>query len=348
MDGGLRIIQAHYGIGSLDDLDVRERLQSLVVNDSLDIIVNNSTLVPGQNPFRGQKKQLNVTYSYDSGDVITATRQEKEALIIGQPQRRELASGVNILAGTKSGKYHLPDGGVVSDQGMVKPVEADSGRAVVNEIVLGSPRTPAALNDYLIRKFSISPYRLRAPMPIELPNFHRNDLAQLFAELGFRRGAEIGVAEGNYSEVLLEANPTCELLLVDPWHAYSDNPQNKSKEKHEFAFDEVIRKTKDYPNVKMVKDYSMNAVRDVGYASLDFVYIDGMHSYSYVMSDLFEWTARVRSGGIIALDDWYYIDRARWGAGVVEAVQDFTRAYDIKPWFICQGHRSIDAFWVNP
>jgi hypothetical protein len=185
-------------------------------------------------------------------------------------------------------------------------------------------------------------------MPIELRDFHRNDLAQLFAELEFKRGAEIGVAEGKYSEVLLKANPDCELLLVDPWHAYSDNPQNKSIEKNKYAYNETVRRTKDYPNVRLDMRFSMDAVRDVGETTLDWVYIDGHHSYPYVMCDIVEWAKRVRSGGIVALDDVYKLDEARWGAGPMEAIYDYTRAMRINPWFLIDAHKSVDAFFVKP
>lgn len=47
----------------------------------------------------------------------------------------------------------------------------------------------------------------RVSGPIEIPGVDRNDLATLFCELGFKEGAEIGVEQGAYSEVLLTHNP---------------------------------------------------------------------------------------------------------------------------------------------
>jgi len=254
-----------------------------------------------------------------------------------------LTDGVNLLAAQESEKYNLPKSyeQVIMED---KPVAyAPDG---VNTLI---PTTSVALNDYLIRKFSISPQRLRGPMPIELRDFHRNDLAQLFAELGFKRGAEIGVAEGRYSEVLLKANPECELLLVDPWHAYSGNPQNKTKEKHEFAYDEAKRRTANYPNVTLDMRYSMDAVREVEHESLDFLYCDGNHLFDYCVSDLIWWSPKVRSGGIVSGDDYYALDQKRWiGGGVVEAVQAYTNAHRIPIWWIFQGHKSTDFMWVKP
>jgi hypothetical protein len=100
---------------------------------------------------------------------------------------------------------------------------------------------------------------------------------------------------------------------------------------------------------------SLDAVRAVADRSLDFVYIDGHHNFQNVTNDIVEWSRKVRFGGIIAGHDYY---GSKPGAGLhVQLVVDaFTRAYDIKPWFILGAkdgavgverdeHRSF--LWVN-
>lgn len=331
----LKIHAARYGVFdsqspfSDHSIDVADRVRSLVKGDSLDIIVNNSTLTPGSNPFRGKKKALSVQYSYDGGEKVLVQRDEKDWLIIGQAHRQESPPTVTATL----------------------DLFQDATREKMELLVHGSaPMSATALNDYLIRKFSVSPQRLRAPMPIEIRDFHRDDLAALFAELGFKRGAEIGVAEGKFSQVLLETNPNWEhLLLVDPWHAYSGNPQNKSKEKHEFALNETRRKTAGYNCVRMVQDYSMRVVQGVDLESLDMVYVDASHLFDDCVMDIIEWSKRVRSGGIVSGDDYYALDQKRWvGGGVVEAVQAYTNAHRIPIWYIFAGHKSTDFLWVKP
>lgn len=328
---GLIIYSAYYGIGPHvgEFMDVTQQLRSLVKDSSLDIVVNNSTLTPNQNLFRGKKKHLIVVYSIDKSEDTVRRVEEKDWLIIGPVAQSNVPAMVSASVQT------------VRDTLQLLGVEAMQPKEVL------PPMTAAALNDYLIRKFSISPQRLRGPMPIELRDFHRNDLAQLFAKLGFKRGAEIGVAEGNYSEVLLKANPECELLLVDPWHHYSDNPQGKSKEKYEFAYVEMVRKTMGYQHVKVATKYSMDAVRDVEDNLLDFVYLDAHHSYPFIMEDLINWTRKVRSGGIVAGDDAFKLDEKRWGAGPMEAIYDYTRAMRINPWWLINAHKSVDFFFVK-
>jgi hypothetical protein len=200
------------------------------------------------------------------------------------------------------------------------------------------------LNDHLVRKFKLNDRRLRGPMPVELQQFDRTDLARFMAELKFTKGAEIGVAEGHYSETLCQWIPDLELICVDPWTRYSDNPRAHSEEHQQFSENETRRRLAPYPKTKIVKDYSMNAVNDVPWESLDFCYIDGHHSFDYVMQDLIEWSRRVRSGGIVAGDDYFPM---RWG-GVVEAVNAYTEAHDIPLWFIMQVPRGVDFFWVKP
>lgn len=333
----LVIHSAHYGIGGSDDIDVRKVLQRNVINNVLDVMVSNAFLEVG-NPFRGQKKKLRVTYSYDGGEPVSVEREERDWLIIGQSARY-----VKQLVPDSDGRRI---GDMFAENRMANQLIEPAPVSTVTLLTEIQKLSAPALNDFLTRRFQIPSHRLRGPMPIEVPTFHRDDLAKLFAELGMNKGAEIGVAEGNYSEVLVRANPNLELLCVDPWHAYSGNPQNKSKEKNEYAYNEAKRKLAG-TKARLVMKSSIDAVRDVDDGSLDFVYIDGNHSFDFVMFDLIAWSKKVRSGGIMAGDDYYFLDPKRWGAGPVEAVQAYTSAHKISPWFICNAHRSVDYFWVK-
>jgi predicted O-methyltransferase YrrM len=198
-------------------------------------------------------------------------------------------------------------------------------------------------NDFLIRKFKLSERRLRSPMPIERHDFDRNDLAAMFGELGFTKGAEIGVAEGDYSEILCQKIPNLELLCVDPWGVYPDNPRGHAPDRQIRAKAHVTDRLKNY-KATLWQGYSMDAAREVPFGSLDFVYIDGNHSFDYALPDIVEWSKRVRSGGIVSGDDYFQM---RWG-GVVDAVNAYTHHHRIHPWFTCAAWRSVDWFWVRP
>jgi len=55
----------------------------------------------------------------------------------------------------------------------------------------------------------------------------------------------------------------------------------------------------------------------------DWVYIDGNHQYEFVLSDLRHCLSKVKAGGIIAGDDYYW--RPDEGCPVKRAVQDFIK-----------------------
>lgn len=58
--------------------------------------------------------------------------------------------------------------------------------------------------------------------PIILQYMKRMHLAALFKELGYRTGAEIGVAYGEYSRTLTTVNPAATIYSIDPWEPYPE------------------------------------------------------------------------------------------------------------------------------
>jgi hypothetical protein len=103
----------------------------------------------------------------------------------------------------------------------------------------------------------------------------------------------------------------------------------------------------------------MDAVKDFKDESLDFAFIDGNHSFEYVINDIAEWSKKVRVGGIISGHDyWNSIDTKPWAAvanpyermrlcQVKDAVDGWTKAHLIKPWFIMTNDKCPSFFWVK-
>lgn len=182
--------------------------------------------------------------------------------------------------------------------------------------------------------------------PIRVKGFTRVMLAQLFRELGFKYGAEVGVAEGIYSLVLCQEIPGLELLCVDLWDTYYRGDNAKAKIKDKAMQDEALalaHEKLDKFNVKFIRNTSMRTVQTIQPNSLDFVYIDADHSFDFVMQDIIEWSKRVKPGGIVAGHDYF---RFR-GAGVVDAVNAYTHAHQIHEWFN-DDQRETGFFWVKP
>ncbi len=126
---------------------------------------------------------------------------------------------------------------------------------------------------YIIDKWDLN---ILAPIPIQIPNSSRTALAQLFRDLGYRVGAEIGTLGGEYARNLKKNNPDLTLYCVDPWEIY-DGIQYYDQNKLTEYYNRAVRLLEGYKNVHFIKKKSMDAVKDFEDNSLDFVYIDGNH-----------------------------------------------------------------------
>ena len=77
-------------------------------------------------------------------------------------------------------------------------------------------------------------------------------------------------------------------------------------------------------NAVIIKKKSLDATKDIK-EPLDFVYIDGDHSYDSVMLDIILWSKMIRKGGVISGHDY-----RRNKFGVKVAVDDYTRQHGLK------------------
>jgi hypothetical protein len=188
------------------------------------------------------------------------------------------------------------------------------------------------------RKFKLNNKAMRFIPSCSSVRFNRNHLAQLFGEVGFNRGAEIGVRRGRFSEIMCKCNPNLFLYCIDPWSPI-ENKYNAERQKqiYEFAAEKLAKY-----NTKIIKKTSMDALADIENNELDFVFIDGNHDFDYVMMDIILWADKVKSGGIIAVHDFYNGE-----VGVVKAVEAYTHSHSIRPWFVTKEHTPT-AYWVNP
>lgn len=191
-------------------------------------------------------------------------------------------------------------------------------------------------------------------LPIEIPNAGRDDLARLFARLGFREGVEVGVKEGEYSEVLLREVPGLHLRSVDPWLVRDGYRDARGQEVFDGYEAEARRRLGVFPGSEIVKGFSVDVARSLSDGSLDFVYIDGHHSFQAATNDIAEWGPKIRRGGILAGHD-YARFRGGFDNKAQEVVDAWTAAYEVRPWFVLgrkaklpgevrDRHRSF--FWV--
>lgn len=137
----------------------------------------------------------------------------------------------------------------------------------------------------------------------------RHDLAKYFNELGFKLGAEIGVFDGYYSEILCKNIADLKLYSIDAWKTYTGYKDHKLQSSMNKAHTMAIRRLKPY-DCKIIKKFSIDAVNDFKDRSLDFVYIDGNHEYNYIKQDIEQWSEKVRKGGIVAGHDYNEVAQA--------------------------------------
>ena len=92
----------------------------------------------------------------------------------------------------------------------------------------------------------------------------------------------------------------------------------------------------------------MEALKDFNDNSLDFVFIDGNHTFEYVVEDIAQWSKKVKVGGIVSGHDyWRSIESEKplyvknltlleqlKLVQVKDAVNSWVSANRIKPWFI--------------
>ena len=186
-------------------------------------------------------------------------------------------------------------------------------------------------------------FRIKGEMSVPYTGFldsTREHLAELFCELGFKTGAEIGVMWGGYSEVLLRKIPGLKLYCIDCWAPFEGGRPSQQRQ------DRIYRRAVKILTplgATIIKKTSMDALADIKDGSLDFVYIDAMHSFDFIMEDLIGWSKKVRRGGIVSGHDYTHIPTC----GVVHAVQAYTRGHNILEWCITK-ELWPSFFWVKP
>jgi glycosyltransferase involved in cell wall biosynthesis len=163
------------------------------------------------------------------------------------------------------------------------------------------------------------------------PGLNRPGLYRLFANRGFKRGAEIGVQRARNAFVMLENIPGLKLFLVEPYKDHTANKRKWGKRNHA-KFRRMARNRLKGQNVVWLENFSEIAAYKVPDNSLDFVYIDGEHTWDYVIVDLVTWYRKVRKGGIISGHDFEYRGdfNLKGNAKVAEALMHFMEIYKIK------------------
>ena len=185
---------------------------------------------------------------------------------------------------------------------------------------------------------------------VEIPDCNRGDLPQFFMDIGLTTGVEVGVYKADYTVRLCQAGLT--IFGVDPWEAYpeyyiEDTGEWETPQARLDAFYEISKKAiEPYPNCTLIRKKSMDAVKDFADNSIDFVYIDGHHALPFVILDLWEWSKKVKKGGIIAGHDYSQTPkgpRDPCALHVRYAVDAFIRTMYIPKWYLLGSQEKVSG-----
>ena len=197
--------------------------------------------------------------------------------------------------------------------------------------------------DYIVNKYNID-LKNRSPFWINCNRL--TDLPQLFKELNFKVGAEIGVLKGQYSEILCQALPDTKIYSIDPWVYYPVYKNFRRAHNYEPLYQEAKQRLSVYPNNEIIRKSSLEAVNDFEDGSLDFVFIDADHRFAPFVDDLAVWTPKVRKGGIMAGHDMGR-SHSKDFVHVRFVIPAWCAAYRIHPWFVLEAPKQRSWMWVN-
>ena len=155
-------------------------------------------------------------------------------------------------------------------------------------------------------------------------------------------GAEIGVWKSDTSDLFLSRKPK-HLHLVDPWSVepYKGDGWPRYVQKYQGVtggfteaavsrfydslYNTIQEKYSKHSNVSVHRSFSTEWFNSMEDDSLDWIYVDGDHSYDGVTSDLNHCLRVVKTGSYIYGDD--YNDAKR---EVKDAVTDFVKKHNLK------------------
>jgi predicted O-methyltransferase YrrM len=150
-------------------------------------------------------------------------------------------------------------------------------------------------------------------------------------------GAEIGTARGHNAKSMFRTLNINHLYLIDPYIPYFD-ARNKLETSYADCFKRAQHVLSNYlDRVTFIKKTSIAAYPEVP-GDLDFVYVDGNHSYEYVKKDIELYWNKVRSGGVLGGHDFspdYY--------EVAKAVIEFAE----KQGLVINARTSHCDWWFN-
>lgn len=174
---------------------------------------------------------------------------------------------------------------------------------------------------------------------------HRDHLYKLLPENSI--AVEIGVAEGNFSRDILNWPNIAKLYSIDSWKTLNQKGDGGSEQTwHDANYTKAMSLLTPFGERSVVlRQMSSAAVFQFEDNSVDFIHLDGDHSYDGVLSDLIAWYPKMKSGAVISGHDYLMTQY-----GVQQAVTDFTKKMGVKEVFVMPENKPEDAgfYFLKP
>lgn len=138
---------------------------------------------------------------------------------------------------------------------------------------------------------------------------------------------EVGVWKGDLSRQIVQTKAQ-KIYLIDPWKSIDDFPGRLHNTEQKILDDiyKKVRRRFSFDNrVRVIRKFSTEACLGFENESIDWIYIDGNHSYEFVKEDLNNWWPKIKPGGFMCGDDYidgkYQVENLNFG--IIPAVDEF-------------------------
>ena len=180
----------------------------------------------------------------------------------------------------------------------------------------------------------------------------RFDFPEFLAGIGLKVGVEIGVSRGEMTEEFCKAG--LKLFGIDPWVPFPGQGRcNLYQSTADIHLGITLDRMAPYIEnglCTFIKKTSMDALDDFQRGSLDFVYMDGRHEFPFIAEDVYYWSDKVRTGGIVAGHDYRNSGwRTKNTVYHVKAIIDaYTVLYEIENWWVFGKGQDWSWAWIKP
>jgi SAM-dependent methyltransferase len=161
----------------------------------------------------------------------------------------------------------------------------------------------------------------------------RNDVPEIFAQLGVSEVMEVGVRFGRHLRKLLAPGCVQRAVAIDAWSAsgtLAENDSLNTQAELDAQYAGICRLAEHDARLTVVRAHSAVAAHQFPAGSFDFVYLDADHTYEAVARDLRLYAPLVRPGGILGGHDYHDLPNWTVPFEVKRAVQAFLFRHNLR------------------